>query len=99
MPSSLRCTGRLTSPHRAWNNYKGSSRRRRDPRRARWLVHPPLIARPIGLAQRALEQLAAGVARQRVDKIDRAGALKAGELVAAPFDQRSLGELGARAPH
>jgi hypothetical protein len=48
------------------------------------------MAGPIRLAQRTLEELAGGVARQRVDEIDRARPLEAGELVAALGDQRGF---------
>jgi hypothetical protein len=53
-------------------------------------INPPRMAGPIRLAQRTLEELAGGVARQRVDEIDRARPLEAGELVAALGDQRGF---------
>ena len=65
--------------------------------RSRVLIDPPLVALPVGLAQLALEELAAGVARQLVDEIDRARALVAGKLVARPVDQALLGQAGAGA--
>src|SRR5262249_22417271 len=55
------------------------------------------IARQVRLAQFALEQLAAGIARQRIDEVDGARTLVAGELVAAPGDQCLAGQRGARA--
>src|SRR6185312_240362 len=60
--------------------------------------YPPCVTGPIGLAQRALEELAGSVARQRGDEIDRARPLEAGELVAAPFDQGRLAQGCTLAP-
>src|SRR5439155_27337902 len=57
--------------------------------------------RPVGvrLAQVALEDLPAGVARQLVDEHDAGRLLVAGEVLAAVIDEFALGHPGPRGPH
>ena len=56
-----------------------------------------VAARPVGLAQLALEDLAGGVARQRLEDVDRPGALVVREVLAAVGDQLLLGRRRRRA--
>src|SRR5438876_8520745 len=70
-------------------------------------VQAPIVAvrpearRPVGvrLAQGALEDLPAGVARQLVDEHDAGRLLVAGEVLAAVIDEFALGHPGPRGPH
>src|SRR5215831_6508938 len=72
---------------------------------ARVAVRGPLIpsvdlagsAGPVRLAEVALQDLAARIARDRVRERDRARPLEAGQPLARPVDQVVLPELGARA--
>ena len=62
-------------------------------------IHHPLIAFPIGRAQVFSQNLAAGVARQRIDQVDAARAFEGGDALARPGDDISFLDAGAGLGH
>src|SRR5881628_561640 len=94
----------LRPRNRSWGRLRRGPPRPPQIERSRWalliaLVDPALVALPVRLAELPLEELAGGVARQRIHEVDRGRALVVREVPPRVLDDLLGARVGAGPPH